>query len=190
MLMQIKQILPSGLPEADRFQVSILQPPKRRVRSFSYIKRQYKRHPSLFIACYNPAIAGVVFGFVKRDNVLLGELVVKKEFRGKGIGLKLVQRLIKEAKKRGKKEICLGAQPAAEKFYLKAGFKPVLFAQIHHKDVPKDYLHKGFEIEKETNYKDAKRLFIHVKKYDSKLKEKVKKAFNAYDVIYLFVKKL
>ena len=97
---------------------------------------------------------------------------------------------MKEAKALRKKEICLGAQPDAEKFYLKAGFKPVLFAQIKHKDAPKDYLRKGFEIEKETNYKDAKRLYIHVKKYDAKLKEKVKKAFNAYDVIYLFVKKL
>jgi len=188
--MQIKRISPKALAEADKFQISILQPHGRRVRSFSYIQRQYKKHPSLFIACFNPSIVGIVFGFVKRDKVLLGELAVKKEFRKKGIGLKLVNALAKEAKALGKKEICLGAQPAAEKFYLKAGFKPVLFAQIRHKDVPKDYLHKGFEIEKETNYKDAKRLFIHVNKYDKRLKEKAKKALNAYDVIYLFVKKL
>ena len=188
--MQIKQILPAELAEADRFQISILQPNRRRVRNFSYIKRQYKKHPSLFIACYNSSIVGIVFGFVKRDKVLLGELAVKKELRGKGIGLKLVQCLAKEAKELGKKEICLGAQPDAEKFYLKAGFKPVLFAQIKHSKVPKGYLHKGFEIEKETNYKDAKRLYIHVRKYDAKLKQKAKKAFNAYDVIYLFVKKL
>lgn len=188
--MQIRRISPQELVEADRFQIEILQPHGKRVRSFSYIKRQYRRYPSLFIACYNPSIVGIVFGFVKRDNVLLGELAVKKELRGKGIGLKLVQQLTKEAKALGKKEICLGAQPSAEKFYLKAGFKPVLFAQIKHRKVPKDYLHKGFEIEKETNYKDAKRLYIHVKKYDAKLKQKVKKVLNAYDVIYLFVKKL
>ncbi|MBU2638986.1 MAG: GNAT family N-acetyltransferase [Nanoarchaeota archaeon] len=188
--MQIKRILPSGLLEADKFQISILRPNRRRVRSFSYIKRQYKKHPSLFIACYNPSIVGIVFGFVKRDNVLLGEIAVKKQMRRKGIGRKLVNALVKEAKKLGKKEVCLGAQPAAENFYLKCGFMPVLFAQIKHNKVPKDYLHKGFEIEKETNYKDAKRLFIRVKKYDPKLKDRVKKAFNAYDVIFLFVKKL
>ncbi|MDD4878426.1 MAG: GNAT family N-acetyltransferase [Candidatus Nanoarchaeia archaeon] len=188
--MQIKRISPKELAEADRFQISILNPTGRRIRKFSYIKAQYKKHPSLFIACYNPSIVGIVFGFVKREKVLLGELAIKKELRGKGIGLKLVNALVKEAKALRKKEVCLGAQPDAEKFYLKAGFKPILFVQIHHKDIPKNYLHKGFKIEKETNYKDAKRLFIHIKKYDAKLKEKAKKAFNAYDVIYLFVKKL
>ena len=81
--MQIKRISPNELVEADKFQIGILQPNRRRVRSFSYIKRQYKKHPSLFIACYNPSIVGIVFGFVKREKVLLGELAIKKSLEGK-----------------------------------------------------------------------------------------------------------
>jgi len=116
-------------------------------------------------------------------------MAVLDKYRNKGIGSKLISFFEKEAKKINKKYIELGAFGEAERFYIKNKYTPLLFVQIYPMDVSKNYQKLKLNIIKETNYKDSKRLWLKTK-YDPKLKDKIKKQLNAYDVIYLFRKKL
>lgn len=189
--MIIKKINPNDLTSADKLQQQILNPThKKRYRPFGCVKKNYNREPSLFIGAYDKnKIIGITFGYIKKNKILIGEMAVLEEYRSKNVGSKLLTYFEKQAKKLNKKYIELGALGPAEKFYLKNNYKPLIFAQIYHKDVPKNYKNLGCEIICETNYKDAKKLKI-IAKYDPKLKDEIKKKFNAFDVIYLFKKDL
>ena len=57
-------------------------------------------------------------GIAKIEN-----MVVKKEYRGKGIGLGLTKYIIKKAKQKGYKKIWMQAQEQAKSVFEKAGFK-------------------------------------------------------------------
>jgi len=52
----------------------------------------------------------------------IGRMAVRKEWRRKGIGAKLLEALCAEAKKRGHAEVVLSAQLQAAEFYRGAGF--------------------------------------------------------------------
>jgi GNAT superfamily N-acetyltransferase len=190
--MEIKIIPEKDLKKADILEQSILNPEnKKRYRSYAFHKNKYQKNPSLFIGCYDKSnLVGIIFGFVKKSMVLLAEMAIHPDYRGKNIGLKMLDVFEKNVKKLGKNKISLGAWGSAEKFYLKNGYRPIIFVQIYPKNVPKNYKNKGYIIIKETNYTDAKRLYIHLEKYDENIKEKIQKTFNAYNVIYLFEKEL
>ncbi len=185
--MIIRQISRKDLDKADKLQEDILNPKdKKRARSLNYIKRHFRKNPSLFAGCYDKdSLVGVVFGYVKRDYVLLGEMAVLKEYRNKKIGKKLLKFFERQTRKTGKKKIILGARNNAEKFFLKNGYKPLLFVQVKGKIKNKDY-----KIIKKSVKKGITGLIIQIKKYDKKLKEIAKKDFNAIDAIYLFEKRL
>jgi GNAT superfamily N-acetyltransferase len=189
--MQIIIIPKKDLKLTDNFQQKILNPNhKKRYRSFGYIKKNYNREPSLFIGAYDKnKIVGIIFGYIKKNKILIGEMAVLEKYRSKKIGTQLLSFFEKQAKKLNKDYIELGAWGSAEKFYLKNNYKPLIFVQIYHKDVSKNYKDFGYEIISETNYKDAKKLKIR-SEYDPFLKEKIKKKFNAFDVIYLFRKEI
>ena len=189
--MQIIIIPKKDLKLADDLQQQILNTThKRRYRTFGCIQKNYKREPSLFVGAYDKnKLIGVVFGFIKKSKILLGEMAVLENYRNKGVGQKLLSFFEKQAKKLNKEYIELGAWGCAERFYLKNNYKPLIFAQIYHKDVPKNYKQLGLDIIKETNYSDSKRLWIKTK-YNPKFKEILKKKLNAYNVIYLFRKNL
>jgi GNAT superfamily N-acetyltransferase len=190
--MIIREIKLKELKKADNFQQSILNPEKKkRYRPYHKIKKYYHRNPSLFIGAFNKnKIIGIVFGRIIKNMILLCEMAVSEKYRGKEIGKKLLRKFEDNSKKLNKNYIQLGAWESAEKFYLKAGYEPLIFVQIYHNKVLKNYKNLGYNIIKETNYTDSKRLFIKIDKYNSKIKEKIKKNFNAYDVIYLFRKEI
>ncbi|NPV01112.1 MAG: GNAT family N-acetyltransferase [Brevinematales bacterium] len=61
----------------------------------------------------------------KGGTALINELVVKKEYRGEGIGRMLVENMVMEARKRGMDEIEVGTEKSnikASGFYKKIGF--------------------------------------------------------------------
>lgn len=189
--MEVKCIPRNDLKIADDLQQAILNPNgKKRYRTFEYVKKSYKREPSLFVGAYDKhKLIGILFGYIKKQKILLGEMAILEEYRNKKIGSILLSFFEKQAKKLNKKYIELGACGSAESFYLKKDYKPIIFAQIYHKEVPKNYKQLGFEITKETNYVDAKRLWIKAR-YSPQLKEKIKKQLKAFDVIYLFRKEI
>ena len=190
--MKISIIREKDLKKADLLQEEILWEDRKRYgNTFTFFKKRYTKNPSLFIGCYDKSkLVGIIFGYIKRNYVSLSTMAISSDYRSKGIGSKMLNVFERNVKKLGKKRILLGARNNAEKFYLNNGYKPIIFVQIYHKNVPKDYKNKGYNIISETNYKDAKRLYIDIKKYDKKIKEKVLKTFKAYNVIYLFEKDL
>lgn len=189
--MIIRTFTRDELIKADEFQQKILNPEnKRRYRTFGYIKKQFERSPELFVGAFEESqIIGIAFGYIKKKNVLLGEFAINPEFRNKGIGTKLLEFFEKRAKEAGKEKVITGALEKAEGFYFKNGYKPILFLQIKYWQVPKNYTSiSKFKIKKETNYIDAKRLFLEVTEPSKILKMKMIKLFNAYSGIYLFEK--
>lgn len=58
------------------------------------------------------------------DDGHIGRIAVLKDYRGRGIGSKIMSALIDEAKKRGYKRLYLGAQTHALGFYSGLGFTP------------------------------------------------------------------
>ena len=191
--MELKTIHKKKLKEADEFQQKILNPQnKKRYRTFGYVKKNYLTKPELFVGAYdNNKLIGIIFGYIKRDNVLLGEMAIDENYRGIGLGSKLLDFFEKQAIRTGKNKITLGALDNAEKFYMKRGYKPILFLQIRNSDVPLNYKSLSkYKIIKETNYSDAKRLFFKAKYPSNTLKNKLAKLFHAYNAIYLFKKSL
>lgn len=191
--MEIKIIPKKELKEADELQQKILKPKnKRRYRTFGYIEKNYSKTSKLFIGAYdNNKLVGIAFGYIKRNKILLGEMAIDENYRGAGLGTKLLDFFEKQVIRVGKNKIILGVRESAEKFYMKRGYKPILFLQIRYPDVPGNYRSLSkHKIIKETNYRDAKRLFFEVKYPSNILKNKLTKIFHAYNGIYLFEKSL
>lgn len=57
------------------------------------------------------------------SDAYIQDVTVKKEFRGKGIGKKIIKTLIKQLKKNGVDWIGLVAQPGTSSFYKSLGFE-------------------------------------------------------------------
>lgn len=56
-------------------------------------------------------------------NDHIGRMAVLKEWRGKGFGSAMLQKMLEELKNRQKQKVMLNAQTTAVKFYEKFGFK-------------------------------------------------------------------
>ncbi len=61
----------------------------------------------------------------RRDYVKIGRMAVECEWRGRGVGRRLLDFMLQRARALGYRRAVLHAQLHAEDFYLKAGFAPV-----------------------------------------------------------------
>jgi predicted GNAT family N-acyltransferase len=59
-----------------------------------------------------------------RDYVKIGRMAVEREWRGQGVGRRLLDTMLQQARSLGYRRAILHAQLHAEGFYLKAGFEP------------------------------------------------------------------
>lgn len=78
-----------------------------------------------FALIYNDQHQPIATGrmILQNGNYFIGRVAVLPEYRGKGLGIKIMQLLINTARQRGIKEIIIHAQTHAKKFYQKLGFK-------------------------------------------------------------------
>jgi GNAT superfamily N-acetyltransferase len=105
------------------------------IRDLEFYKQELSKHPQLMLQAKEVGgLAGVLLASVESDHVLIGELAVSEEYRGKGVGSKLLQQLEANARSMGQKTILLGAVEDAETFYLKNGYGPELFMQFSGQD--------------------------------------------------------
>ncbi len=98
-------------------------------------KQRIESRDSIFlIAGENYEIIGVALGREYGGVCNLGFLGVKKEHRHKGVGTSLLNRFVKEAKKRKSHKVALHTSPnllPAIKLYIKYGFVPEGFLRKH-----------------------------------------------------------
>lgn len=88
----------------------------------------------LLIAVENRQIVGVALGREAAGVCSLGFLAVTKECRGRGVGSRLLNRFIKEGRKRKAHKIWLHTSPhlvPAIRLYVKNGFLPEGFLRKH-----------------------------------------------------------
>lgn len=62
---------------------------------------------------------------IKFDEVSLGRIAIRKSYRGKGLGKKLIEKGLEFAKERGETSVKIEAQAHLEKLYTGLGFKKV-----------------------------------------------------------------
>lgn len=131
--------------------------------------------------------------FVKQVKKI-GEKTLKRKLRQNKFSLSVHSSKVlkKPMRKVGTMNISVAsAEGYVEKFYLKNGFKPKLFlVRINRSKLPKNYRKKPYEITMERGNHYKKILYIKNEKYSPKLREKVKKAFNAYEVDFIFEKEV
>ena len=74
--------------------------------------------------CLKKNIIGYLRIIDKKENIVIGRIIVEKKFRKKGIGEKLVKKSIRTAKRKiGKKSIMISAQKQWDSFYKKLNFE-------------------------------------------------------------------
>ena len=93
---------------------------------------EHVEEPRAFAAIYNGEPVGwIELSYEKWNNRMrIWELLIKKEYRGKGIGTQLMQHAIKLAKERGARMLVLETQSCnvkAIQFYLKHGYELIGF---------------------------------------------------------------
>ncbi|MCK4994494.1 MAG: GNAT family N-acetyltransferase [Candidatus Omnitrophica bacterium] len=71
-------------------------------------------------------IVGSIMTFQHTQSAWIGNFIVSREYRGKGIGKKLLSRAIEYLDKKKKKQIYLNAAYEAKNLYKKFGFKEVI----------------------------------------------------------------
>ena len=74
--------------------------------------------------CLEKNIIGYLRIIDKKENIVIGIIILEKKFRKKGIGEKLVKKSIRTAKRKiGKKSIMISAQKQWDSFYKKLNFE-------------------------------------------------------------------
>lgn len=100
-------------------------------RSLNWYTAKLSEHPELMLKVTSDnVLIGVLLGSVEDDHILIGELVVHPNFRGKKIGSKLIETLEQNSRNTKAKTFLLAAREGAENFYLKQGYTPKLFLQV------------------------------------------------------------
>ena len=83
------------------------------------------RHALHFLASIDGKAVGTARIVAHRGGAKIGRMAVLKNYRGKGVGRKLLQRAIAKAKQLGARTIYLHAQVPVIGFYEKLGFRSV-----------------------------------------------------------------
>jgi ribosomal protein S18 acetylase RimI-like enzyme len=90
------------------------------------ISREYIESNSVFTLVINDKIVGYYSYIIKEEkNVILDNLFILPENIGKGFGKYLMTDFLNRMKNENFEKITLDAEPNAENFYLKIGFKKI-----------------------------------------------------------------
>ncbi len=85
---------------------------------------EYNFNKFSFVAKDDDKLVGFITGFSYYSEVTINNLVVRKEYRGKGIGTKLIRKVEKHFENKGFNNINLVTNDfQAPKFYEKCGFE-------------------------------------------------------------------
>ena len=158
------------------------------------IKEVYSKFHKLFVGCYDKnELIGICIPGIFNKEIHIRGIAVKHEYWRKGIGSRLLKFFEQQLRNSGRKRITVPSADIdwVEKFYLNNGYKPIQFlVKVKTDKLPKDYKNKGFKILNERKENNYKVFYIKANKYDPKQREKIKKIFNAEEVIYIMGKKL
>lgn len=159
---------------------------KERSRKSNEIKLIFEKEPKFFIGAFlDNTLVGIITGFYRDKYLVLGEIAVIDYFQNRGIG----NRLVKEFLKLQDKEIRVGSEDDAIKFYESINFKPFLLIQYD----KKDYNKRDFSEFEEFEYVENKGHCMLSVKIGASSKEKIellRKKFPKAYLQYIFRKPL
>ncbi len=99
-------------------------------RSAAFYADVFNETPELLLlALDSDAIIGALYASLEGDHVLAGEFAVAPAYQQQGLGTRLMRTLEGQCRRTGQTRIMLGAIGSAEGFYLKQGYRPLLFIQ-------------------------------------------------------------
>lgn len=103
-----------------------------------YLKQGHRKEiakDEFFVCKYNGKVIGVVALVTDVSGVAeIRDMVLKKEWRNKGLGKEILKQVIEIAKNRRLRKIFALALPHAEKLYSSAGFEKEGMLKSHFKD--------------------------------------------------------
>jgi len=187
----------SELDKVYKFIETNLNLPKDRVRNLNFYKKALKTSPQFLIyAEEDNEIKGALLGIPEgSDGILIGELAVSEDSRGRGVGSLLLDEIENIAKNNEKKSILLGSLETSEKFYEKHAYLPKLFIQLTGSgrlNELKDFTNKyklSNQISWENEDDSFSKIIIDTGKIDVKLQEKANKIPDSHTQ-FLFFKEI
>ncbi len=162
--------------------------------SIEELEMLYSKFPVLFIGCYcNNELVGACIPGVLEGEIFIKGIAVKHELWRKGIGTSLLKHFEENLKKIGINKVSVPSAPIdwVERFYIKNGFKPARFMVKVSKDALKnrEYVNR-YEVVGERKEGEFKIIYIKASGYDPKSRARIKKEFNAEEVLYIMEKNL
>ena len=158
------------------------------------IKEIYSKFSKLFVSCYNKdELIGICIPGIFNKEIYIRGIAVKHEYWRRGIGSKLLNLFEQQLRDLVIRRITVPSADIdwVERFYLKNKYKPIQFlVKVKIDKLPKDYKNKNFKIFSERKEDNYKIFYIKVNNYNPEQREKLKKIFNAEEVIYIMEKRL
>jgi GNAT superfamily N-acetyltransferase len=165
---------------------------------------QFNENPEyiMYIKDNDEIIAGIFSFYEKNDNtIIIDKLAVKKEYRLKGLGSKLLDSTEKIALKNNVSKLEVHSNDFNYDFYLKNNFKPILYVIVFDDISEEDFKNSNKYNFKTYNYISYKRVFDNKPKVSSKIYYFVdapkKEYINYYNNLYkdsfsdyIFIKEL
>lgn len=195
-IVQIESI--DDLSKAYKFVQSELLGNNQHTRDLDFYIKVYQEKPDLLIKAIDQhnQIIGVILGSVEDNHVLIGELVVASDHRGRGLGTNLLEALEDKTRNLGINALLLGAREEAENFYLKNDYQPKLFVQINQKeffsklDNLLQFLPANYRVTWKEKNENVYKVIIETYNLDKGLENTIRKELKKAHTQYLFTKQI
>ena len=165
-------------------------------RNEVYYTRQHAIAPDLLLGAYdNNELIGVLLGGLETNQVLIGEFYILPKYQKQGIGRQMLRRIEANILKYGVHRVYLGADPAAEIFYLKNDYTPELFVQITGNNARTDIeslvtTFSAYTVIWTQDLENTSKVVFKTNGIDKELQEQVREQYPEANTVYLFEKDL
>jgi len=155
-----------------------------------YIAHFDKTPQLLIFAERDGNICGCVLARIDEDHVLVGPVAVAEGLRRRGIGAAMMRELESQAKALRQDTILLGALEEDELFYVRCGYQPNLFIQLHEPDSVErlEALNEGYAVVWKDERNGKSKLMLQMATIDKRLQKKYDQAFPNCYTQYVFIK--
>jgi N-acetylglutamate synthase-like GNAT family acetyltransferase len=159
--------------------------------TFADVVTRFEAFPELFVvADEGGEIVGEASGVAKGGRVTLTAIAVQHRLQRRGIGKRLLETFERGAA-RYAGIVDVGAGAESEAFYLRCGYRAAsLLVRVRRGELPADYQEKGYRVAGLRDRGEDTYLYVEDVAYAPEVKAKVREAFRARSVNYIFEREL
>ena len=133
---------------------------------------------------------GEASGVAKSGRVTLSAIAVRHRLQRRGIGRRLLETFERGAARHAR-TVDVGAGEESEGFYVRCGYRAAsLLVRVRRGELPPDYREKGYRVEGLRDKGASTFFYVEDVTYAPDLKDRVRAAFHAEGVNYIFEKQV